>query len=392
MSYITAISPISRQRRNTLSHKWNSHEESDILPFSVADMDFRVSDAIQKSLAGIVEQGIYGYSFVPEEYYTAFIHWMDRQHDLLVPRDWLLCSSGVIPAIMAVINSVASPGDEIIIQEPVYHRFRQCIEHAGCKTIVNTLINMEGHYEIDFADLELKAARPQCKILLFCNPHNPVGRVWDNEELMQLCSICNKHNVLIISDESHCDLILGNGSHIPLNSRSINPLCRTTLCYSPGKTFNVSGLRQAMIVINDDVLREKTAQFLAKIHADDITAMAVAAQIAGYEHSENWLNGVLHYIYENIRLMQRYLSRYFSVYILPPEGTYLVWADISNTHYSGYSLSKKLESVARIRVTDGAVFGPSGRNYIRINMACHREILRTALRRLGECQWLTDKP
>lgn len=374
-------SPVHRQ--GTFSYKWDIPVCSDIIPLSVADMDYYVSEEIQAALSEFIQHGFFGYPIVPDEYFSAFINWIRRRHGFQVQREWLLPASGVIPAITAVINSVAEKGDEVIIQEPVYPRFRECIENAGCRTILNVLINKNGQYQINFRDLEKKAARPNCKILILCNPHNPVGRVWTYSELSKIGSICYKHSVTIISDESHCDITFGRNSHIPFSRINNNQRCRTVVCYSPGKAFNISGLRQATIVIRDQALRESTAESLVKLHANDITMLAAAAQIAAYTHSETWLDEALHYICNNILLLQRFMRRYYpdcTIYL--PEGTYLVWIDVSRTRYSGDHLSEILESEARIRVNKGADYGISGRHCIRINLACHRVVLEEALRRL----------
>lgn len=374
-------SPVSRQ--GTFSYKWDIPVGSDIIPLSVADMDYCISEEIRAALSELIRHGAFGYSIVPEAYFSAFINWTRRRHNFQIQRNWLLSASGIVPAITAAITSVAEKGDGVIIQEPVYPRFRECIENAGCKTILNVLINKNGQYQIDFRDLEEKAAHPKCKILILCNPHNPVGRVWTYDELSEVGSICYRHGVTVISDESHCDIIFERNSHIPFGRVTKNQCCRAVVCYSPGKAFNISGLRQATIVICDQALRESTAQSLAKIHANDITALAVAAQIAAYTHSETWLNEALRYIRNNVLLVQHFIRRHYpdcTFYL--PEGTYLVWFDVSRTNYSGHQLSEILESVARIRVNKGSEYGVSGSNCIRINLACHRAVLKDALRRL----------
>lgn len=373
----------SVQRRNTFSHKWNIPVGSDIVPLSIADMDYCVSEEIQAALSEIIEHGLFGYSIVPDEYFSAFINWIGRRHHFQVQRDWLLCASGIIPAITAAITSVADKGNEVIIQEPVYPRFRECIQNAGCIALVNMLVSRNDQYQIDFRDLEEKAARPNCKIFILCNPHNPVGRVWTYDELAKIGAICYRNGVMIISDESHCDIIFGRNSHIPFSRISENQRCRTVMCYSPGKAFNISGLRQATIVISDRILRESISQSLTKIYGDDITALAVAAQIAAYTHSEAWLNEALHYIHNNVLLLQRFLKRHYpDCTINVPEGTYLVWIDVSRTNYTGNQLSEVLESETKIRVNKGIDYGISGSNYIRINLACCRLVLKEALRRL----------
>lgn len=376
-------SPILRQ--GTYAHKWDIPVDSDLIPLSVADMDFRVSPHIQAALHESISHGIFGYPKIPEKYYHVFINWSQIRHNFYVKRDWLICASGIVPSITAAITAVARKGEGVIIQEPVYNRFRICIENAGYQAIVNELSYKNGAWSIDFEDLECKAARPDSRVLLLCNPHNPIGRVWKHNELAKIGTICRKHDVVVISDESHCDFIYGKTPHIPFTRVKGNENCQAMMCFSPGKTFNISGLRQATIVIPCEQLRLTISKELEKISADDINTLAIYSQIAAYGESETWFEEVWQYIYTNYLLTKRFLNRYFPECLLSPlEGTYLLWVDVSGTGLNGDQAADLLENVTHIQVNKGTMYGSAGTGFVRINLACHRSVLKEALLRLKD--------
>ncbi|HHH1742703.1 TPA: MalY/PatB family protein [Yersinia enterocolitica] len=370
-------------RRGSHSSKWDKPCEDDVLPFSVADMDFYAPPAVLNTLSENIRHGIFGYPYIPEKYFYSIIEWFFRRHNFRISRDWILCASGVDLAISSIIKSITSQGDEIIIQEPVYNVFISCIENSGCRVIVNNLIFQDGQYHIDFDDLENKAARALCRVLILCNPHNPIGKVWSEEELAQVGNICMRHGVVVISDESHCDIIFGNNKHVPFLMSKKNMLCSSVVCTSPSKSFNLSGIRQANLIINNFQLREKIKISLEKDFASDISIFAISSLISAYDDSEWWLENVKFYIYRNYRLLCKYMRLYLpKCRVVELQGSYLAWIDISSTGLSGEQIFKLLKTEARIVVNSGSIYGESGKYFIRVNLACRSNMLREAFKRL----------
>jgi len=244
-------------RRGTNSYKWDTPEEENVLPMWVADMDFRTAPAIIETLRRRVEHGIFGYTKVPQNYYDTIVKWFINRHQWEIDSQWIIYTSGVVPAISAIIKAMTIPGDKIIVQTPVYNCFYSSIRNNGCKMIANNLIYQEGRYTIDFDDLEHKAADPETKLLLLCNPHNPVGRVWTSEELQRIGDICLQNGVFIIADEIHCKLTYEGHNYTPFASLSEEFRLRSATCISPSKAFNLAGLQIANIVAADSNIRSR---------------------------------------------------------------------------------------------------------------------------------------
>lgn len=370
-------------RRGSHSSKWDKPCENDVLPFSVADMDFYAPPAVLSTLSENLKHGIFGYPYIPEKYFDSIIEWFYRRHNFSISRNWILCASGVDIAISSIIKSITSQGDEIIIQEPVYNIFTSCIENSGCKVIINNLVFHNGEYNIDFDDLENKAARASCKVLILCNPHNPIGKVWAEDELTKIGAICIKHGIVVISDESHCDIIFGKNKHIPFLMSNENLSCSAVVCTSPSKSFNLSGIRQANLIVNNYQLRDKIKRTLEKDFANDISIFAISSLISAYDESEWWLDGAKFYIYRNYQLLCKYMRRYLpECRVLELQGTYLAWIDISCTGLSGDQIFEQLNTKVRIVVNSGSIYGKSGKYFIRVNLACRYSMLREAIKRL----------
>ena len=273
-------------RRHTNSYKWDSAADSDVLPMWVADMDFRTAPAIIDALEQRVRHGIFGYTRVPDEYYDAVIDWFDRKHQWQIERDWMIYTSGVVPAISAVIKALTVPGDKVLVQTPVYNCFFSSIRNNGCEIVHNPLSWDGTTYSIDFDDLERKVSDPGVKVMLLCNPHNPAGRVWTREELLHIGEICFRHEVRIVSDEIHCELVMPGHVYTPFASLSEECLAQSVTCISPSKAFNIAGLQIANIVCADEELLHRIDKAINVNEVCDVNPFGVLATIAAYNEGE----------------------------------------------------------------------------------------------------------
>ena len=372
-------------RRGTNSYKWDTPEEENVLPMWVADMDFRTAPAIIETLRRRVEHGIFGYTKVPQNYYDAIVSWFINRHQWEIDSQWIIYTSGVVPAISAIIKAMTIPGDKIIVQTPVYNCFYSSIRNNGCRMIANNLIYQEGRYTIDFDDLELKAADPETKLLLLCNPHNPVGRVWTSEELQRIGDICLQNGVFIIADEIHCELTYEGHNYTPFASLSEEFRLRSATCISPSKAFNLAGLQIANIVAADGNIRSRIDRAINDNEVCDVNPFGVIATIAAYEKSEEWLDALRKYLWENYTYVRYFFKRHLPQYsVLPLEGTYLVWIDCRAAGIGSDNITSCLQNKQKLMVNSGTLYGPGGEGFIRLNIACPRKLLIDGLVRLAK--------
>ena len=370
-------------RRGTNSYKWDSAGDADVLPMWVADMDFRTAPPVVEALRKRVEHGIFGYVRVPDAYYAAVTNWFARRHDWQIEKEWIIYTTGVVPALSAVIKALTAPGDKVMVQTPVYNCFFSSIRNNGCGMIANPLIYRNGTYQIDFADLEQKAADPSVKVLLLCNPHNPAGRVWTKQELTRIGDICIRNNVWVVADEIHCELVFPGHTYIPFASISQEFLMHSVTCTSPSKAFNLAGLQIANIISADTNIRTKIDKAINVNEVCDVSPFGVEALIAAYNDSEEWLEELKQYLFDNYNYLRAYFAEYlpeFPVSIL--EGTYLVWVDCSVLNQSSDEIIKTLLEKEKIWVNEGSLYGEAGEGFIRINIACPRQQLIEGLNRL----------
>ena len=370
-------------RRGTNSYKWDSAGDADILPMWVADMDFRTAPPVVEALRKRVEHGIFGYVRVPDAYYAAVTNWFARRHDWQIEKEWIIYTTGVVPALSAVIKALTAPGDKVMVQTPVYNCFFSSIRNNGCGMIANPLIYRNGTYQIDFADLEQKAADPSVKVLLLCNPHNPAGRVWTKQELTRIGDICIRNNVWVVADEIHCELVFPGHTYIPFASISQEFLMHSVTCTSPSKAFNLAGLQIANIISADTNIRTKIDKAINVNEVCDVSPFGVEALIAAYNDSEEWLEELKQYLFDNYNYLRAYFAEYlpeFPVSML--EGTYLVWVDCSVLNQSSDEIIKTLLEKEKIWVNEGSLYGEAGEGFIRINIACPRQQLIEGLNRL----------
>lgn len=368
-------------RRATNSYKWDSAPEG-VLPMWVADMDFRTAPAIIDALQKRVAHGIFGYTRVPDAYYDAVTSWFSRRHGWDIDREWIIYTSGVVPAVSAVIKALTVPGDKVIVQTPVYNCFFSSIRNNGCEIVSNPLRRTADTYEMDFDALERCAADPRAKVMLLCNPHNPAGRVWTPDELTRLGNICLRNGVTVVADEIHCELVYQGFKYMPFASLSDAFLHRSVTCVSPSKAFNIAGLQIANIVAFDNDLRSRIDKAININEVCDVNPFGVAATIAAYNEGEEWLNQLVDYLHGNYEAMAEFCRRELSEFpITRLEGTYLVWMDCSSLGMPSDALEHALLEDARLWLNAGTMYGAEGEGYMRWNIACPRSVMLDGLNR-----------
>lgn len=373
-------------RRGTDSYKWDSAPEADIIPLWVADMDFETFPAITEALQRRVAHGIFGYTRVPEAYYEAVCNWFGKHHGWHINREDIIYTSGVVPAVSAVIKALTLPGDQVIVQGPVYNCFFSSIRNNGCETVSNSLIynKEELRYEIDFDDLERKLAHERARLMLICNPHNPGGRVWTRDELTRVAELCHKYGVRVVSDEIHCELTLYDNEYVPFGSLP-DELSRDSItCCSPSKAFNTAGLQIANIVCRDAEVRNRIDRAININEVCDVNPFGVIALQAAYsDEGYEWLTQLRAYISSNYDLLREHFARELpKCKVMRMEGTYLAWIDCSELHISSDEIEEMLMHENKVWVNAGSMYGAEGAAFIRINMACTSELLNEGITRI----------
>ncbi|MCE8622531.1 pyridoxal phosphate-dependent aminotransferase [Bacteroides fragilis] len=370
-------------RRNSNSYKWDAVMEEGVLPMWVADMDFRTAPAVVEVLRKRMDHGIFGYTKVPPIYYDAIINWFTRRHGWQIDRDWIIYTSGVVPALSAIIKALTVPGDRVLVQTPVYNCFFSSIRNNGCEIVANPLVYTNGTYRIDFDDLARKATDPKVKLLLLCNPHNPVGRVWTRAELMCIGEICLRNDVLVVADEIHCELVYSGHTYIPFASISDDFRNRSVTCTSPSKAFNLAGLQIANIFAADESVRVKIDKAINLNEVCDVNPFGVEALVAAYNDGEEWLEELKCYLSDNYLYMRTFFNKYLPQFpVVKLEGTYLVWVDCSVLNRSSKEIAEILLKAEKLWINEGSMYGEAGEGFIRINIACPRQILIDGLNRL----------
>lgn len=373
-------------RRGTDSYKWDSAPEADIIPLWVADMDFETFPAITEALQRRVAHGIFGYTRVPEAYYEAVCNWFGKHHGWHINREDIIYTSGVVPAVSAVIKALTLPGDQVIVQGPVYNCFFSSIRNNGCEMVSNSLIynKEELRYEIDFDDLERKLKHERARLMLLCNPHNPGGRVWTRDELTRVAELCRKYGVRVVSDEIHCELTLYDNEYVPFGSLS-DELSRDSItCCSPSKAFNTAGLQIANIVCRDAEVRNRIDRAININEVCDVNPFGVIALQAAYsDEGYEWLTQLRKYISANYDLLlERFARELPKCKVMRMEGTYLAWIDCSELHIPSDEIEKMLMHENKVWVNAGSMYGAEGAAFIRINMACTSELLNEGITRI----------
>lgn len=371
-------------RRNTNSVKWDEAAQDDIIPLWVADMDFRVLPQITEALRQRVDHGVFGYTHVPDSYYESVIRWFKDRHGLQgVKQSDIIYTSGVVPAISAIVRGLTLPGDKVLVQTPVYNCFFSSIRNQGCLVEENHLVYKNNTYVVDWDDFERKCADSRVRIFLLCNPHNPAGRVWKKEELQRMGEICQKHDVFVISDEIHCELVMPGNDYTPFASLSDDFLKNSATCVAPTKAFNIAGLQIANIIVKDRTKRERIDRAINIHEVCDVNPFGVIATEAAYtEEGAEWLRQLNTYLFANYRFLCDFFSKHFpSLEVVKLEGTYLVWVDCSSLGKSSTEIVNNLYRHG-VWMNDGVMYGENLRAFIRINIACPRKILEEGLLRM----------
>ena len=368
------------QRRGSGSYKWDSDTDDDMIPLWVADMDFKTAPAVREALRRRVEEGIFGYVKVAESYYFSLRRWFRLRHGWTFLRKQVIYTSGVVPAISAIIKALTAEGDGVVVQTPAYNCFFSSVRNNGCRVVENPLKRIETPsgftYEMDFEDLKQKICCEKPKLLILCNPHNPSGRVWRQDELECLRRICREGGVRIISDEIHCELTHPGFSYIPY--MTVDP--DTIACCSPSKAFNTAGLQIANIICRDEETRRLIDRAININEVCDVNPFGVVALQAAYDDGEEWLAALNEYLYENYLFLRETLSRRLPrLRICDSESTYLSWIDISPLGLSGREVEERARRLAKVWVNEGDMYG--GKDFIRINYACPRGRLAEGLDR-----------
>lgn len=356
---------------------------NDVLPMWVADMEFRSPKPVIEAIKKANEHGIYGYTSRPLSYYQAIIDWMEKRHNWKIKKDWIAFSPGVVPALSFIIRAFCQAGDKVVVQPPVYYPFFRVIENNGCHVVNNPLKLSNKKYFIDWEDLERKVDDPRVRLLILCSPHNPVGRVWQKEELIILGEICLKHNIIVVSDEIHADILFEGYKHTPFASISPAFAHNSITCTAPSKTFNLAGLQTSSIIIPNKKYYKIYENILDSLALDENNVFGLVALEAAYRYGEEWLEQLLSYLNENLKFLMKYFKgRIPKIKVIKPEGTYLVWLDCRQLGLSTKGLNNFMIKKARVALDDGYWFGAEGKGFMRINIACPRSFLEEGLNRI----------
>mgnify|MGYP002765681530 FL=1 len=372
-------------RRNTNSLKWDIAENE--LPMWVADMDFQTAPEITEAITKRAAHGVFGYTIVPDEWYEAYIGWWKNRHAFKIEKEWMMFCTGVVPAISSIVRKMTTVGENVLIQTPVYNIFFNSIVNNG-RNVLQSPLKYDGTaYIIDFADLEEKLSNPQTTMMILCNPHNPVGKIWDRDTLEKIGELCWKHHVLVLSDEIHCDLTAPGSAYIPF--ASVSETCRknSITCIAPTKAFNIAGLQTAAVVVPDETLRHKVNRGLNTDEVAEPNVFAVEAAVAAFTKGEPWLEQLRAYIYENRQCVKEFLEKELpEIKLVSENATYLLWLDCNGV--SGCEDASELAEFVRkktgLYLSAGGQYGRGGEMFLRMNIACPRESVKDGLERLKE--------
>ena len=370
------------ERRGTDCVKWDESPSDGVIPLWVADMDFRVAPAIQKALQQRVEHGVFGYNIVPESYYEAVISWFRRRHQWEIQRQWILYTTAVVPAMSCVIKALTMPGEKVLILSPAYNCFFSSIKNNGCEVLESALKRVDDTFEVDFIDFEAKCADEKTTLFLLCNPHNPCGRVWSREELQRIYDICKKHDVKVVSDEIHCELIMPGYKFVPFGT--VTDDC--VVMNSPSKNFNTAGLQIANIICSHPSWRRRIDRAININEVCDVNPFGIVALQAAYNESEDWIVGLCEYLWGNYHVLCDFIGKNIPQWkVCRLEGTYLPWVDISAMGMTSQELADRLLTEGKVWINPGTMYGPvTGEGYVRFNIATQRSRLMEALERIAK--------
>ncbi len=374
-------------RHGTLSFKYDALKvifgTDDLLPLWVADTDFRTPDFILEAIRNRMEHEILGYTFRGEGFSRSIIEWISMRHSNTIPEGWISFTPGVVSAVTVAVMAFTQPGDKVIVQPPVYFPFYESITGSGRIVTLNPLKLQEGRYHFDLEDLRAKIDK-NTRMLILCSPHNPGGMVWKREELEALAQICDRHDIMVVSDEIHSDLIFSGHHHTPWWTVTEEASSNSIVCMAPSKTFNIAGLSTSFTIIPNPEVRKKFDALLKTLHITNGNIPGNIALEAAYTHGQSWLDQMMEYVEENYHFLEEYISTHLPrVKVMKSEGTFLVWLDFRDYGMDDRQLSEFLIKKAKVGLNSGARFGFGGEGWQRINIGCPRSLLREGLERMA---------
>ena len=376
--------------RNTHSYKWDV--KADELPMWVADMDFGTEPAVVEAIEKRLRQGAFGYNTVPDSFRESIIRWWQRRHRFTMEKEWILYCTGVVPAISSIVRKMTEIGDDIVVLAPVYNIFYNSILNNGRKLLASELRYADGSYTIDYADLEEKLSRETTSLFIFCNPHNPIGKVWDRPTLERIAELCIKHDVLVVSDEIHCDLTHIGHAYIPFASLSKEIADRTISCIAPTKTFNIAGLQTAAIVIPNPEIRKQVDRGINTDEVAEPNTFAIQAAEAAFDEGEEWLEELREYLELNREFLIGSLKELVpEVQVIEAEATYLAWIDCAAITEDTKALCAFIREKTGLYLSAGDIFGGNGSRFVRWNYACPKSLLEDGIQRFVEGVALCQK-
>ncbi len=370
-------------RRNTDSLKWDVKDGE--LPMWVADMDFETAPCIKAQIEKIAASGIYGYSIVPNEFFSAVADYRERRHGYRPDPAHMVYSNGIVAAISSMVRKLTTPGERVVFQTPVFNLFFNSTLNNGRFPLTSDLVYREGRWEMDFDDLEKKLSNPQTSLMILCNPHNPVGRIWTRDELSRVGSLAKKYGVTVISDEIHCDLTDPEAKTPFTPFSAASDECRevAVTCVAASKSFNLAGLQSACLIIDDPVLRHKVWRGVNTDEVGEPNIFAMRANIAAFTEGDEWLDCLREYLFENRRVAERFIAeRLPGLRVTSAEATYLMWIDISDYSDDSVSFTEKLRELTGLYLSEGEEYGECGKSFVRLNLATQRARLLDGLYRL----------
>ncbi|MCQ2578058.1 MAG: pyridoxal phosphate-dependent aminotransferase [Treponema sp.] len=368
-------------RRNTDSYKWDVKENE--LPMWVADMDFETAPEIREAFYRRIEHGVFGYSIIPDAWYEAYGNWWEKRHHFKIEKDWLIFCTGVVPAISSIVRKLTTPNENVVILTPVYNIFFNSIVNNGARVLECPLVYKNGEYDINWEDFEEKLSNPQTSLLIWCNPHNPVGKIWDPDTMKRVGELCKKYGVTVVSDEIHCDIVRPGKEYTPF--ASVSETCRniSISCVAPTKTFNIAGLQSAAVFVPEPFLRHKVWRGLNTDEVAEPNSFATLAAITAFEKGEDWLNELCDYIYKNRQYVESFIKENIpQLKVVPANATYLVWIDISGIFKDGIEARDFIRKTTGLYICEGNEYGEAGNNFIRMNIACPLERVKDGMNRL----------
>ena len=381
--------PIDRTHTWSIKHdfKKENGKADDILPLWVADMDFRSPDSVVEALKKAVDHGIFGYSRADESYFDAVAAWYQKRHHLTLQPEWMTCTPGIVFALSIAVRAFTQEGDAVLIQPPVYHPFSRAILRNKRTLVENPLVLKDGHYEMDLEELEQKVLDEHVKLMILCNPHNPVGRVWTREELTALADICLRHHVYVISDEIHGDFVWQGHEQTPYASISEEACLHSMMCTAPSKTFNLAGMATSNLFIPDPEMRRKFRTELLDVGQENMNRLGLFACRAAYEGGGEWLDQLIGYLAGNLALVRDFCkNRVPQIQLVEPEGTYLAWLDCRELGMTDDELMAFFSDEAKVWLDPGTHSGEQGSGFMRFNLGSSRSVIAQALDQI-EAAW-----